>query len=63
MHHTHMHASGSRAKIIDMCASNIHASESRIEEHRYMHHLCMYQDQGSRINASYIYMINASYIC
>ena len=35
-----------------ICAAYTHASESRIEEHRYMHHTCMNQDHGSWINAS-----------
>ena len=37
-----------------LCASYTHVSGSMIEEHRYMHHTCMYQDQASWINASYI---------
>ena len=30
-------------------ASYIHASESRIEDHKYVHHTHMHQSQGSRI--------------
>ena len=37
--------------------THMHASGSMIEEHRYMHHTCMYQDQGPWINASYIWVI------
>ena len=35
-----------------ICVSYIHTSESRIEEYRYLHHTCMYQDQASWINAT-----------
>ena len=38
--------SGSRPKIISMCIIHIYVSGSMIEEHRYMHHTCMYQDQN-----------------
>ena len=59
-----MHVSGSRIRDIyasythacfrikvqdHICASYTHASESRIEDHKYMHHTHMHQSQGSRI--------------
>ena len=54
-HHTHMHHSqGSR--ITDVCI--IHKCIMHIcimiKDNRCMHHTCMYQGQGSWINASYI---------
>ena len=47
-----------------MYASYIHASGSRVKGQRYMHHTCMYQDQGSWIHASWIHVswIHASWI-
>ena len=54
-HHTHMHHSqGSR--ITDVCI--IHKCIMHIciviKDNRCMHHTCMYQGQGSWLNASYI---------
>ena len=76
--HTFMHATGSR--IMDMCMdiciihckSYTHASGSRIEDHRYVHHTHMQYSQGPRnIDMCIIYtcirvkdrgtLINASY--
>ena len=54
-HHTHMHHSqGSR--ITDVCITHkciMHIC-IMIKDNRCMHHTCMYQGQGSWINASYI---------
>ena len=46
MIHTLMHQSQGPGSQI--CASYTHASESRIEDHKYVHHTHMHQSQGSR---------------